>query len=77
MRKEWAILIIGVGVGIIVTIFGVVVKTMPILLVILGGFVGLVLIIVGIVRLCQTENIPDEGNPKLDVDFRGGRLTGK
>ena len=53
MSREWAAILIGVGVEIIVTIFGVVVKTIPMPIAIICGIVGLALILFGIVSLVR------------------------
>jgi len=53
MGKEMASLLIGLGVEIIVTIFGVVVRTMPIPLAITFGIIGLALILYGLVSIIR------------------------
>lgn len=55
MEKHRASLLIGIGVEIIVTIFGAVVKTMPMPLVIIFGVIGLALILYGLVFLIRSK----------------------
>ena len=53
MGKELAAIIIGIGVEIIVTIFGVVVKTMPMPFAIASGIIGFGLIVYGLISLIR------------------------
>lgn len=55
MEKQWASLLIGIGVEIVVTIFGVVVKTMPMPLAIICGVIGLALILYGLISLIRSK----------------------
>ena len=73
MGKELAAIIIGIGVEIIVTIFGVVVKVMPMPFAIAGGIIGFGLIVFGLISLISS------GRMKLasqiyDIDM-GGHLN--
>ena len=81
MEKHWAPILIGIGVEIIVTIFGVVVKAMSMPLVICFGVIGLVLIVYGLVSLIRSKG-KDGGNiyqisGDLVQNFYLGSITAK
>jgi hypothetical protein len=71
MSKEMASLLIGIGVEIIVTIFGVVVKKMPMPLAIAFGVIGLGLIVYGLVSLIRGIGNKKQGQevgiPQLEL----------
>ena len=65
MEKHWASLLIGIGVEIIVTIFGVVVKTMPMPLAIIFGIIGLALILCGLASLIRSKGKDSSASQSL------------
>lgn len=69
MGKEWPSILIGLGVEIIITILGVVVKNVPMPVTIIFVVVGLALIIFGVVSLIRRSKKmkEDEGKEELTI----------